>query len=67
MNWNTGIGGGMTNAFIGYDRYNVITRPMEGKMSTIKAVLMVLFIWLYCVPWTVLPYLEVWGRFVPGK
>uniref|UniRef100_T1H6W2 G-protein coupled receptors family 1 profile domain-containing protein n=1 Tax=Megaselia scalaris TaxID=36166 RepID=T1H6W2_MEGSC len=28
----TGIGTSTTNAFIAYDRYNVITRPMEGKM-----------------------------------
>lgn len=61
----SGIGAGMTNAFIANDRYNVITRPMEGKMTTAKAGIMVGFVWIYIIPWTVLPYLEIWGRFVP--
>lgn len=61
----SGIGAGMTNAFIAYDRYNTIARPFKGKMVRTKSVVIVGFIWLYTIPCTVLPLLEVWGRFVP--
>nr|QWV42703.1 ultraviolet sensitive opsin 1 [Calopteron sp. CRS 2021] len=61
----SGIGAGMTNMCIGYDRYATISNPMEGKMTRTKAFVMVVFVWLYTLPWAVLPALEVWGRFVP--
>lgn len=56
----------MTNAAIAYDRYNAITKPFDGKLTRTKAFVMILFIWFYTVPWTVMPILEVWGRFAPG-
>lgn len=62
----SGIGAGMTNAFIAYDRYSTITSPLERKVTRTKAFIMILFIWGYTVPWAVLPLLEVWSRFVPG-
>lgn len=62
----SGIGAGMTNAFIAYDRYNTIARPFDGKMTKTKAIVMVGFIWFYTIPWAVLPLLEIWGRFSPG-
>lgn len=43
----SGIGAGMTNAFIAYDRYNTIARPLDGKLSMPKAFLMVFFVWFY--------------------
>ncbi|CAG9763130.1 unnamed protein product [Ceutorhynchus assimilis] len=61
----SGIGAGMTNAAIAYDRYTTITRPFDGKLTRTKALLMILFIWFYATPWTVMPLLEVWGRFAP--
>lgn len=57
----------MTNAVIGYDRYNVIARPMDGHLSFKKAIFFVLLIWAYTLPWAILPLTETWGRFVPGK
>jgi r-opsin len=38
---------------------------MDGKMSMGKAIIMALMTWLYALPWTLMPLLEVWGRFVP--
>ena len=61
----SGIGAGMTNAAIGYDRYNVITKPMNRNMTFTKAVIMNIIIWLYCTPWVVLPLTQFWDRFVP--
>lgn len=63
----SGIGAGMTNAAIAYDRYTTITNPLDGKVTRTKALFMIIFIWIYTIPWAVLPLLEIWGRFVPGK
>lgn len=62
----SGIGAGMTNAFIAYDRYSTITSPFEKRLTKTKAFVMILFIWCYTIPWAVLPLLEIWSRFVPG-
>nr|QWV42725.1 ultraviolet sensitive opsin [Trixagus carinifrons] len=61
----SGIGAGMTNAAIAYDRYATISNPLEGKLTRTKAFVMIMVIWAYTLPWAVLPLLEVWGRFVP--
>nr|QWV42629.1 ultraviolet sensitive opsin [Anaspis rufa] len=61
----SGIGAGMTNAFIAYDRYTTITRPFDGKLTRTKALFIIIGIWVYTIPWAVLPLLEVWGKFAP--
>nr|ALB48841.1 UV opsin [Lucidota atra] len=61
----SGIGAGMSNAFIAYDRYATISNPLEGKLTRTKALVMILIIWCYTFPWATLPLLEFWGRFVP--
>nr|ANN11834.1 ultraviolet wavelength sensitive opsin 1 [Chrysochroa saundersii tonkinensis]APY20579.1 ultraviolet sensitive opsin 1 [Chrysochroa saundersii tonkinensis] len=61
----SGIGAGTTNACIAYDRYTTITNPLEGRLSRTKAVILIIFVWIYTMPWVVLPLLEVWSRFVP--
>ncbi|XP_023018922.2 opsin, ultraviolet-sensitive [Leptinotarsa decemlineata] len=61
----SGIGAGMTNACIAYDRFNTITRPFDGKISRPKALVMIIFVWMYTTPWAVLPMFEIWGRFMP--
>lgn len=62
----SGIGAGMTNAFIAYDRYTAITNPFDGKLSRTKAFVIIMGIWTYTIPWAVMPLTEAWGRFVPG-
>ncbi|KAF5306954.1 hypothetical protein FQA39_LY00184 [Lamprigera yunnana] len=61
----SGIGAGMTNAFIAYDRHATISNPLEGRLTRTKALVIIFFIWAYTFPWAVLPMFEVWGRFVP--
>ncbi|XP_045464394.1 opsin, ultraviolet-sensitive-like isoform X1 [Harmonia axyridis] len=61
----SGIGAGMSNACIAYDRYTTITKPFDGKLTRTKAFLMILGVWIYTIPWAVMPLIEVWGRFVP--
>lgn len=47
-------------------RYHVIANPMGGKLTKGKAILFVVLIWCYTIPWAVFPVLQIWGRFVPG-
>nr|WCQ76389.1 ultraviolet sensitive opsin 2 [Capnodis tenebrionis] len=61
----SGIGASMSNACIAYDRYHTIANPLEGKLTRTKALVMIIFIWAYTIPWAIMPLLEVWGRFVP--
>ncbi|XP_055840461.1 opsin Rh4 isoform X2 [Episyrphus balteatus] len=61
----SGIGAGMTNAFIGWDRFNVIAKPMGGGLTFTKALICNILIWVYCTPWVVFPLTQSWGRFVP--
>ncbi|KAF2904176.1 hypothetical protein ILUMI_01996 [Ignelater luminosus] len=61
----SGIGAGMANACIAYDRYSTISNPLEGKLTRTKALVMILFVWAYTIPWGILPLFEIWGRFVP--
>nr|QWV42642.1 ultraviolet sensitive opsin [Agnesiotis pilosula] len=59
----SGIGAGMTNACIAYDRYTTITRPFDGKITRTKALIMIIFIWFYTIPWMAMPAFEVWGQY----
>ncbi|RZF45334.1 hypothetical protein LSTR_LSTR010421 [Laodelphax striatellus] len=61
----SGIGASATNAAIAYDRYNVIAKPFDGKMSKGKAFLIILLIWAYVTPWSLMPLYGYWSRFVP--
>nr|WCR62298.1 opsin UV [Phauda flammans] len=61
----SGIGASMTNACIAYDRHSTITRPLDGRLSKGKVLLMMAFVWIYATPWALLPLFKIWGRFVP--
>ncbi|XP_053690066.1 opsin, ultraviolet-sensitive-like [Sabethes cyaneus] len=61
----SGIGASATNACIAYDRYNTIARPFEGRLTHTKAIFVTCMVWAYVIPWSTLPLLEIWGRYVP--
>ncbi|XP_058797459.1 opsin, ultraviolet-sensitive isoform X2 [Phymastichus coffea] len=61
----SGMGAGMTNAAIAYDRYSTIARPLDGKLSRGQVIMLVTLIWTYVLPWALMPLLGVWGRFAP--
>ncbi|XP_021938927.1 opsin, ultraviolet-sensitive-like isoform X3 [Zootermopsis nevadensis] len=42
-----------------------IARPFHGRVTRGRAVVMLVFVWAYTLPWAVMPALEIWGRFVP--
>jgi r-opsin len=55
----------VSNAAIAYDRYRCITDPMGKRWSNSQASMVVLACWIYASPPALLPYLEIWGRYVP--
>lgn len=59
-----GIGSAMNNAAIAYDRHRTISRPLD-KLSRKTVTLMIVGIWLWATPFSVMPFLGIWGRFVP--
>lgn len=61
----SGIGAAVTNACIAYDRYTTIARPFDGRVTKGRALIMVIFVWAYALPWAIVPMLDIWGRFVP--
>ncbi|EEB10005.1 class A rhodopsin-like G-protein coupled receptor GPRop2, putative [Pediculus humanus corporis] len=60
----SGIGASITNTCIAYDRCETITNPLQ-KSGKKKAFLLAAFTWIYALPWAVLPFLEIWGKFAP--
>ncbi|XP_059469982.1 opsin, ultraviolet-sensitive-like [Neocloeon triangulifer] len=61
----SGIVQALTNLCIAYDRYRNISSPMDGQMKKLNAIIFVILTWAYATPWTLMPLLEVWSRFVP--
>ncbi|XP_014472264.1 PREDICTED: rhodopsin-like [Dinoponera quadriceps] len=54
-----------TMTAVALDRYNVIVKGMAGKPLTItRALLQILFIWIFSLIWTILPMVG-WNRYVP--
>jgi r-opsin len=61
--WGCGSIWSMT--MIAFDRYVVIVKGLSAKpMTTGKALLEILFIWLFAALWTILPMVG-WNRYVP--
>ena len=63
----TAAGAAYTNAAIAWDRYRCISDPMGKRLSQKQASLIVLGGWLYASPVALVPYFELWSRFVPGN
>ncbi|XP_033210608.1 opsin, blue-sensitive-like [Belonocnema kinseyi] len=61
----SGIGQAITNAAIAFDRYRTITCPIDGRLNGKQAGVIIAFTWFWTMPFTILPWIRVWGRFVP--
>lgn len=61
----SGIGGAATNVVIAYDRYKTISSPLDGRIKTGKAILLIMITWFWAFPFTIFPAMGVWGRYVP--
>ncbi|XP_063600712.1 opsin, ultraviolet-sensitive-like [Penaeus indicus] len=61
----TGPGAACTNAAIAFDRYRTITNPLEGRLTSGQVTAILFFIYAWITPWVLMPFLEIWNRFVP--
>ncbi|XP_051170931.1 opsin, blue-sensitive-like [Leptopilina boulardi] len=61
----SGIGQAITNAAIAFDRYRTISCPIDGRLNGKQAFVIVLLTWFWALPFTILPWIRVWGRYVP--
>ncbi|CAH2091414.1 unnamed protein product [Euphydryas editha] len=61
----SGYGGAMANAIIAFDRYKTISSPLDGRLNRVQASLLILFSWLWALPFTFLPAFKIWGRYMP--
>jgi r-opsin len=61
----SGIGGAATNAAIAYDRFKTISSPLDGKLNRGQAMFFCILTWLWTLPFTILPWLKIWGRYIP--
>lgn len=61
----SGIGGAATNACIAFDRYKTISSPLDGKLNKGQVFAFIIMTWLWSMPFTILPALKVWGRYIP--
>lgn len=60
----SGIGGAITNAVIAYDRYRAISRPLKSRLSKPQALVFIVFTWFWSMPFTLMPWLGIWGRYI---
>lgn len=61
----SGIGGAATNAAIAFDRFKTISSPLDGKLNKGQAIAIIILTWAWSMPFTILPALKIWGRFIP--
>ncbi|XP_040581196.1 compound eye opsin BCRH2 [Lepeophtheirus salmonis] len=55
----------LTMVIIGYDRYNVIVKGMNGtRITPMRAFILLLFIWFYAIGVSALALFNVWGGFM---
>ncbi|XP_034250430.1 opsin-3 [Thrips palmi] len=61
-----GMGSAMNNAIIAFDRYRTIAFPIDGRMSGKQTTALAIFAWLWALPFSILPMVQVLGgKFVP--
>lgn len=44
---------------------STIARPLDGKLSRGQVLMLLGLIWLYVLPWALMPLMGVWGAFAP--
>ncbi|KZC05676.1 Opsin, blue-sensitive [Dufourea novaeangliae] len=59
----SGMGQSITNAAIAFDRYRTISCPIDGRLNSKQAAVIVACTWLWATPFNVLPLLKVWGQY----
>lgn len=60
----SGIGSAITNAAIAFDRYRTISCPIDGRLNSKQAAVIVAITWFWTMPFTILPFFRIWGQYV---
>lgn len=60
----SGIGSAITNAAIAFDRYRTISCPIDGRLNGLQAGIIIALTWFWSMPFTILPMIQVWGKYV---
>nr|BAQ54731.1 opsin, short-wavelength sensitive type [Orthetrum albistylum] len=61
----SGMGAAITNSAIAFDRYRTIAFPLDGRLGMKAAVGLVAGTWFWALPFSLLPFFELWSRFAP--
>ncbi|XP_076757600.1 rhodopsin 5 [Xylocopa sonorina] len=59
----SGMGQSITNAAIAFDRYRTISCPIDGRLNSKQAAVIIALTWFWVAPFSVLPLLKTWGRY----
>ncbi|XP_031832874.1 rhodopsin 5 [Nomia melanderi] len=59
----SGMGQAITNAAIAFDRYRTISCPIDGRLNSKQAAVLVACTWFWATPFAVMPLVKVWGRY----
>ena len=44
---------------------STIARPLDGKLSRGQVMMLIVLIWVYVLPWGLMPLMGVWGKYAP--
>uniref|UniRef100_A0A1B0A895 G-protein coupled receptors family 1 profile domain-containing protein n=1 Tax=Glossina pallidipes TaxID=7398 RepID=A0A1B0A895_GLOPL len=61
----SGTGAAICNALIAYDRYKTISNPIDGRLNYLQVCLLIALSWVWNVPFSVLPFFHLYGRYIP--
>ncbi|XP_054009056.1 opsin, blue-sensitive [Hylaeus anthracinus] len=59
----SGFGQAISNAVIAFDRYRTISCPIDGRLNSKQAAVIIALTWFWVTPFTLLPLLQIWSRF----
>ena len=57
----------ITNSSHFVSQFRTISCPIDGRLNSKQAFVIVLFTWFWSIPFVVLPVLQIWGKFTTGK
>ncbi|CAL7941224.1 unnamed protein product [Xylocopa violacea] len=63
----SGMGQAITNAAIAFDRYRTISCPIDGRLNSKQAAVIIALTWFWVTPFSTLPLLRIWGRYTTGE
>ncbi|KAG7209920.1 hypothetical protein KM043_011514 [Ampulex compressa] len=60
----SGVGQAISNAAIAFDRYRTISCPIDGRLNSKQAAVIIGITWFWAMPFAISPMIDVWGDYV---